>query len=158
MPFESYLKRGLLKRQRANFKQIEVQVIRAKKDVQTAQLVLKKDPEWAATIAYHAMLRMGRALLFAKGYLPADGGQHRTVVELTGTLLDTRDALLVEKFERMRRRRNLFFYESDPFGTLTDAEHALETASQLIHLLEAAIQREHPQLHFEFHKPKHAKE
>ena len=150
MSFESYAKRGLLKRQAPNFKQIEVQVIRAKKDAQTAQLVLKKDPEWAATIAYHAMLRMGRALLFAKGYLPTDGGQHRTVVELTGTLLDTRYALLVEKFERMRRKRNLFFYESDPFGTLTEAEQALETATQLIHLLEIAIKREHPQMHLTF--------
>lgn len=152
MPFESYVKRGLLKRQQANFKQIEGQVIRAKKDVQTAQRVLKEDSEWAATIAYHAMLRMGRALLFSKGYLPADGGQHRTVVELTGKLLGTRYALLIEKFERMRRRRNIFFYESDPFGTLTDAERALETASQLVRLIQAAIKRRHPQLHFAFEK------
>ena len=154
MPFESHLRRGLLKRQRPNFKQIEQQVLRARKDAQTAQRVLKNDPEWAATIAYHAMLRMGRALLFANGFLPADGGQHRTVVELTGKLLDARYALLIEKFERMRRRRNLFFYESDPFGTLTDAERALATASQIIHLIEAAITREHPQLHFAFEKRK----
>lgn len=31
MPFEAYLKKGLLKQQRVNFKQIETQIIRAKK-------------------------------------------------------------------------------------------------------------------------------
>lgn len=111
MPFEAYLKKGLLKQQRINFKQIEKQIIRAKKDLETAQGILDNDPEWGATIAYHAMLRAGRALLFSKGYLPADGGQHKTVVELTHELLGKGYSLLVEKFEKLRRRRNVFFYE-----------------------------------------------
>jgi len=38
MPFESYLKKGLLKRQSINFKQIEKQIVRAKKDLETARL------------------------------------------------------------------------------------------------------------------------
>src|SRR3990167_1656219 len=135
MPFEAFLKKGLLKQQRINFKQIEKQIIRAKKDLRTAQTVLNEDSEWGATIAYHAMLRAGRAFLFSKGYLPADGGQHRTVVELTHELLGTNYALLVQKFEKLRRRRNTFFYESDPFGTSTDAENALKTATQLIRVL-----------------------
>ena len=87
MPFEGYLSKGRLKRQRINFRQIEKQLSRATKDLGTARLLLGKDPEWAATIAYHAMLRAGRSLLFSKGYLPADGGQHQTVVELTHSLL-----------------------------------------------------------------------
>ena len=43
MPFESYLKRGLLKRQRVNIKQIETQIVRANKDLHTARLVLRED-------------------------------------------------------------------------------------------------------------------
>lgn len=39
------------------------------------------------TINLRTMLRAGRALVFSKGYLPADGAQHRTVVELTHNLL-----------------------------------------------------------------------
>lgn len=148
MPFEAYLKKGLLKGERINFRQIEKQIIRAKKDLKTAQKVLPDDPEWGATIAYHAMLRAGRALLFSKGFLPADGGQHRTVVELVHELLGKDYSLLVQKFEKMRRRRNVFFYESDPFGTLTEAENALKTASELIHVIEEMIRNENPQLHF----------
>ncbi|GEM_PF-6117106 len=35
MLFESYMKKGLLKHQRVNFKQIEKQIVRAKKDLKT---------------------------------------------------------------------------------------------------------------------------
>lgn len=148
--FELYLKKGLLKQQRVNFKQIEKQIVRARKDLETAQSVLAKDPEWAATIAYHAMLRSGRALLFSKGYLPADGGQHKTVVELTQRLLGKEYSTLVARFEKMRRKRNIFFYESDPFGTMTEAENALKAAAQLVQVIQETIRQENPQLHFGF--------
>jgi uncharacterized protein (UPF0332 family) len=150
MPFEAYLKKGLLKRQRIDFRQIEKQIVRAKKDLDTARMLLAKDSEWAATIAYQAMLRTGRALLFSSGYLPADGGQHRTVVELTHQLLGKNYAVLVERFEKMRRKRNTFFYESDPFGTLTEAESALKAAPQLAGVIQGMIQKENPQIHFSF--------
>ena len=123
---------------------------RARKDLETAQSVLAKDPEWAATIAYHAMLRSGRALLFSKEYLPADGSQHKTVVELTQNLLGKEYSTLVERFEKMRRKRNIFFYESDPFGTFTEAENALKAASKLVHVIQERIRKENPQLHFRF--------
>ena len=87
MDFDKYIKRGLLKEQRVDFRQIARQIARAERDLVTVELVMEKDPEWAATMAYQAMLRSGRALLFAHGYLPADGRQHKTVVELTAHLL-----------------------------------------------------------------------
>ncbi len=50
----------------------------------------------------------------------------------------------------MRRKRTIFFYESDPFGTFTEAENALKAASQLIWVIQGMIQKENPQLHFSF--------
>lgn len=150
MPFDPYIKNGLLKKQSPNFKQITIQMNRAKKDLETAKLVIEKDPEWGATIAYHAMLRMGRAFLFSHGYLPADGAQHKTVVELCGKLLDARYKDAIEKFEQMRRKRNIFFYEADPFGTKTDAEGGIKTASALVGVIEEVIRKENPQKIFEF--------
>ncbi|MBI3322732.1 MAG: HEPN domain-containing protein [Candidatus Omnitrophica bacterium] len=140
----------MLKHQRVNFKQIGKQISRAKKDLETARSVLSRDPEWAATIAYHAMLRSGRAFLFSRGYLPADGAQHKTVVELTQQLLGKEYSTLVARFEKMRRKRSIFFYESDPFGTLTEAENALKAASQLVQVIQDRIRNENPQLHFSF--------
>src|SRR3989338_9726726 len=80
MPFDPYLKKGLLKKQSPKFKKIAIQINRSKKDLETAKLVIGKDPEWGATIAYHAMLRIGRAFLFSHGYLPADGAQHKRLL------------------------------------------------------------------------------
>jgi len=111
-------------------------MIRAKKDLKTAEAVLETDAEWAAAIAYQAMLRAGRAFLYSKGYLPADGAQHLTVVELNGKLLDKKYSVLVQKFEKLRRKRNVFFYGSEPFGSETEAETALQTALMLIKVID----------------------
>ena len=54
------------------------------------------------------------------------------------------------RFEKMRRKRNIFFHESDPFGTLTEAENALKAASQLVQIIQERIREENPQLHFSF--------
>ncbi len=43
---------------------------RIQRDLRTAKADLPIDEEWAYTIAYHAMLRAGRALIFASGYRP----------------------------------------------------------------------------------------
>lgn len=150
MLFDAYVKRGLLKRQRANFTQIEQQLRRAKRDLHTARLIVEQDPSWAATMAYQAMLRAGRALLFSKGYLPADGAQHRTVVELTHRLLGREYVVLVGKFEQMRRKRHLFFYEAELVGTLTEAASALKAATQLIRVTQETIRKENPQFHLPF--------
>jgi uncharacterized protein (UPF0332 family) len=103
MNFSSYEKSGLVKRQPAHFKQIELQITRAHKDLLTFALIVDKDAEWAATIAYQAMLRAGRALLFSHGYLPADGRQHKTVVEITGMILGNEYSLIIKQFDKLRK-------------------------------------------------------
>jgi uncharacterized protein (UPF0332 family) len=146
----TYLKKGLVKEQRPNFGQIEQQIVRAEKDLKTFCLVVDSDPEWACTIAYQAMLRMGRALMFSYGYLPADGQQHKTVVEITGKLLGKDFDLLVRYFDRMRRNRNVFFYDSLDTNNKTQAKKARETAAELLKVVKAMIQKHNPQSDFKF--------
>ena len=69
--------------EKANFSvgQITSNLNRAKRDLHTAKANLKIDEEWAYTIAYHAMLRAGRAFMFVSGYRPRGKDQHKTVVE-----------------------------------------------------------------------------
>ena len=50
----------------------------------------------------------------------------------------------------MRKKRNIFFYESDPFGTLTEATTALDTAHHLVEVIESIIKKENPQIEFCF--------
>jgi len=140
-----YLAEGFVKIQKPNFRQIEQQVLRAEKDLQTFTLVIGADPEWASTIAYQAMLRMGRALIFSCGYLPADGHQHKTVVEITGKLLGGDYGLLLKYFDRMRRNRNVFFYDSLDANNETQAKKAFATAVELLKVIITKIREKNPQ-------------
>jgi len=140
-----YLGSGLVKEVRSNFRQIERQVLRAEKDLRTLELVIEADPEWASTIAYQAMLRLGRALMFLFGYLPADGQQHKTVIEITGGLLGKEYSLVVKYFDRMRRSRNLFFYDSLDAGGQARARKSLGTAEELLKAVKVKIAEQNPQ-------------
>ena len=148
--FQRYLERGYLKKQNPNFAQISKQLKRAYKDLKTAKRTLEYDPEWTATIAYQAMLRAGRSVLFAHGYLPADGAQHRTVVELTGKILNPKFANLVRQFEKLRKKRNLFFYDSEDTGNMGEAGNALEAAGELLDKVKIYIEGLNPQVKFNF--------
>ncbi|MBI5242196.1 MAG: hypothetical protein HY922_00775 [Elusimicrobia bacterium] len=79
-----------------------------------------------------SMVRAGRALVFALGYLPAGAQQHKTVVELTGRILGDEYAGLVRRFDVMRKRRNVFFYDSEDLHSGTEAHSAVECAAALL--------------------------
>lgn len=145
MNWKPYLDNGLIKEQKPNFSQIERQIKRAQKDLKTFGLVIRADPEWASTIAYQAMLRMGRALMFSCGFLPADGQQHKTVVEITGNILGEKYSLLIKQFERMRKKRNTFFYDGEDAHNLTEAKKAAEAANELIIIVSNRINSLNPQ-------------
>jgi uncharacterized protein (UPF0332 family) len=144
--FNEYVKRGLLKKRRANFKQIEKQLIRALKDLSTFKTLVCDDPEWASTVAYQAMLRSGRALIYAYGYLPSDGQQHKTVVEVTGIILGKKFNGIVSQFNKLRKKRNIFFYDSLDTSNIAEAKKAGKTAKQLINAIHKKIIEINPQI------------
>jgi uncharacterized protein (UPF0332 family) len=147
---QQYLHRGLLKEQPPDFRQIERQILRAEKDLHTLGLVIKEDPVWASTIAYQAMLRAGRALLFSEGVLPSDGRQHKTVIEVTGKFLGGEYKVLVQQFERLRRKRNVFFYDSEESVSATEAVKTIQTAKTLLTTIKQHIRAKSPQTSFNF--------
>ena len=144
--FESYLKKGLLKKQRPNWKQIEGQIRLAEKDLKTAEPVLRIDASWSATMIYQALLRAGRALLMSNGVLPADGRQHKTVVDLTGKILGREFSDSINAFEKMRKKRNQFFYESIQSTTRTEVRNAFKVSKVILQRIKEALQDENPQL------------
>jgi uncharacterized protein (UPF0332 family) len=148
--WQKYLSKDLLKRQSPNFGQIGKQILRAGKDLQTFYLVVDEDPEWASTIAYQAMLRMGRALLFSHGYLPTNRQQHKTVVGITGNILGPEFNIIAKQFNRLRKKRNVFFYDSEDAHNLTEAKKAIEVAKELFVEIKKKIKSANPQQEFEF--------
>src|SRR3990167_3862129 len=112
MRYEKFLKDSLIKNQTPDFKQISYQLQRSLKDLKTAEANLKIDLTWALAIAYHAMIRAGRALMYSKGYLPTTKRTHKTIVEFTKLILGHEYGVLVSKFNRLRRKRHDFIYDS----------------------------------------------
>ena len=132
MSYEKFLKGNLIKNQTPDFKQISYQLQRSLKDLKTAEANLKIDLTWALAIAYHAMIRAGRALMYSKGYLPTTKRTHKTIVEFTKLILGHEYGALVSKFNRLRRKRHDFIYDSKNHITYSEANSSLDTAKKLI--------------------------
>lgn len=142
---QDYLKRKLIKRQRPNFKQIKQQLEGAEHDLKIFNTVIKEDHGWASVMAYQSMLRAGRALMFAHGFLPIDGQQHKTVVEITGKLLNPVFETIIKQFDRLRKNRNIFFYYSINLSNKTETEIAVKTARKLLAEITKQIGKLDPQ-------------
>jgi len=147
---EEYLSRNLLKRQKASLSSAEKIILRSEKDLKTARLNLSIDEGIAYAVAYLAMLRAGRAYMLLKGFRPIDGFQHKTVVEFMANCLKVEYKNIVERFDRMRRKRNTFTYEIDIVISHTEAERALNVAKEFVDLIKSIIKKENPQTHFKF--------
>ena len=132
MSYEQFIKDNLAKKVKPNPAQIKHQLERAVQDLETAKANLKIDTTWALTIAYHAMIRAGQALMYAEGYLPTINHTHKTIVEFTKIKLGGDFHELVAKFNRLRRRRHHFIYDSENHVNIEEAQAALETARRLI--------------------------
>lgn len=147
---EEYLVKGLLKKEKSSLSAVEKNILRSEKDLKTAKANLKIDEGIAYTVAYLAMLRAGRAFMLLKGFRPNDGYQHKTVVEFMGHCLGEKYKNMVERFDRMRRKRNIFTYEIDISISYTEAENAFDTATKFTDLIKEIIKRDNPQEHFKF--------
>lgn len=145
MSYEKFLKDNLIKNQTPDFKQISYQLQRSLKDLKTAEANLKIDLTWALAIAYHAMIRAGRALMYSKGYLPTTKRTHKTIVEFTKLILGHEYGALVSKFNRLRRKRHDFIYDSKNHITHSEAKSSLDTARKLIDKIIDLVKQENPE-------------
>ena len=124
----------------------ETLILRALKDLKTSKADLDIDEGTAYAIAYLAMLRAGRAFMLR----PANGYQHKTVVEFTAYFLGKKFESLVEHFDRMRKKRNIFTYDVGISISKTEAKNAINTAAEFVNVIRDIIRRESPQIKFKF--------
>jgi hypothetical protein len=87
MNYDRFLRNNLIKKVNPNSAQIQHQIKRSEQDLETAQANLSIDTTWSLTIAYHAMIRACRALMYAQGYLPTAQQTHKTLVEFAKVFL-----------------------------------------------------------------------
>lgn len=143
-------KEGKIKKQKSGIIQIEALLKQAILDMQEAKKVLNIADRATYLLAYMAMLKAGRALLLLNGYVPDDGAQHKTVVDVTTAILGDKYKNLTVQFDIMRRKRNEMTYEAGGLLSKSDAEKAFNDAIMLIKNILAEVKLKDPQLELDF--------
>ncbi len=139
-------KQGKLKKQKRGFVQIEALLKESILDLKEAKKIVHLAERATYLLAYTAMLKAGRALLLLRGYVPDDGAQHKTVVEVTSAILGEKYRHLTSQFERMRRKRNEITYEAGILLSKSESEKAFMDAIALVKNVLAEVKSVDPQL------------
>lgn len=142
---DELVKRGLLKEEDIGLDQIKALIVNAEKNLAAAKKNLKIDEETCYTMAYLAMLKMARALIFIYGLRPDDGQQHKTTIEVAGKILGSAFNDLIDRFDNMRRKRNEITY--DPLLPLSkvEAEDAFKNAVEFFRKIKDFLSEKDPQ-------------
>jgi len=148
--FRPLIDRGQLETFRIERSQIAKHIASAFQDLREAEKTFPVPDRAAYLFAYTAMLKMGRALLFLKGYRSKGKAQHETVVEAAGQLLGSDFKSLTERFDRMRKKRNKMIYDVGDLISHSDAEEAFCTAGQYLGKVRSFMEKEDPQLRLDF--------
>jgi uncharacterized protein (UPF0332 family) len=131
MKLDDLESQGLIERVEPNPPNVKKVLERAQRDLRTARATLDIDEEWAYTIAYHAMLRAGRALMLYLEWRPKGKDQHKTGGEFCSRILGEEYRTLINKFHRMRQKRHKFVYEIESRISRTEAKDSIESAKKL---------------------------
>lgn len=143
-------KAGKIRKQKAGFVQIEALLKEAVLGLEEAKKIAHLAERATYLLAYNAMLKAGRALMLLKGYVPDDGAQHKTVVEMTSAILSDPYRELTEKFETVRRKRNEMTYESGTLLSKSEAQKAFSDAITLVKKIFTEAKAQNPQLELKF--------
>jgi uncharacterized protein (UPF0332 family) len=143
-------KAGKIRKQKAGFVQIEALLKEAVLNLEEAKKIAHLAARATYLLAYNAMLKAGRALMLLKGYVPDDGAQHKTVVEMTSVILGDPYREFTEKFETMRRKRNEMTYESGTLLSKSEAQKAFSDAIALVKKIFTEAKAQNPQLELKF--------
>ncbi len=142
----SFERQGFLRREKIGYDQIKALLLSASKNIVASEKNLSIDEEACYTLAYNAMIKIARALIFLHGYRPSDGQQHKTTIEAAGKILGSSFKDLIIIFDKMRRKRNQFTYEPMLPLSLTEAKNAIKTAEDFHKKVKSFLTEKYPQL------------
>jgi uncharacterized protein (UPF0332 family) len=141
---------GKIRKQKAGFVQIEALLKEAILDLKETEKILHLAERATYLLAYNAMLKAGRALMLLQGYVPDDGAQHKTVVEMTSAILGDQFKDLTEQFETMRRKRNEMTYEAGTLLSRSEAEKAFSDAIAVVKKILSDLKSQNPRMELNF--------
>jgi len=148
---DEYLSKSLIKEQKSGLDQINNLIKHANRDLITCVKILEITPELSYTCSYSAMLYAARALMLLKGYRPVGINQHKTVVDFIGVCIGEEYKVLIQKFDNMRRNRNMLTYEPWRLNiSETDTKTAIKSAEEFVSIITNKIKEQDPQAEFKF--------
>ena len=119
-------------------------------DLKEARATFLVSDKAAYLFAYTAMLKIGRALLFLKGYRPKGQGQHEAVIHTAGFVLGKGFESLTRQFNQMRQKRNKLIYDIGGLVSHTESEEAFLAAEKYLEKVRQVMEAEDPQLKLGF--------
>lgn len=143
-------KEGKIRKQKAGFVQIEALLRETILDLEEAKKIANLAERATYLFTYNAMLKAGRALMLLRGFVPDNGAQHKTVVEMTSAILGDQYRTLTDQFETMRRKRNEMTYEAGTLLSKSEAQKAFSDAIALVKKIFAEVKAQNPQLELKF--------
>lgn len=137
---------GFLRKEEIGIDQVRALLISAAKNITASEKNIRIDEEACYTLAYNAMLKTARALVFLQSHRPTDGRQHMTTIDVAGAILGEEFSELILMFDKMRKKRNQFTYEPLLPLSMTEAKNALKTAKKFHDKVRKFLVRRYPQL------------
>jgi uncharacterized protein (UPF0332 family) len=130
--------------QPVNPQQVEQFLADARKKAVAAKKNLSIDEETAHQTAYEVILKASLALMLSHGQRPrVQLGHHVAILEFARKHLDPALAPTFDLFDRMRRKRNIAFYDLAVISEV-EAEDAVRTAEEYLKVVAADIQKRIP--------------
>jgi uncharacterized protein (UPF0332 family) len=130
--------------QPVNPKQVKQFLADARKKSVAARKTLAIDEETAYQTAYQAMLKASLALMLSHGQrLRVQLGHHVAIIEFAKKHLDPAMAPTFDLFDRIRRKRNISFYDLAIISDV-EAEGAVQAAEEYLKAITADIQTRIP--------------
>jgi len=137
---------GFLKQEEIGFNQVRALLDSAFKNIKASRKNLSIDEETCYTMAYNAMIKIARALIFLQGFRPDDGQQHKTTIEVAGEILGESFKNLINKFDKMRQKRNRFIYDPAIPPSQEEANNAIKVAEEFYNKTKTFLEETNPQL------------
>ena len=147
MNYKDLVAEGKLKKEKAiGIDQIQRFIRRAKKDLETAKIIVKDDEGAALTLIYNAMFHAANALIRYQGYRPGNKLQHIGIIESVRRTLGEDFKAMIFKFDKLRVKRNKFEYQAIYNISKTQLMNDIKDAGIFIKVVEKYLKDRNPQL------------
>jgi uncharacterized protein (UPF0332 family) len=140
MIWKKLLEDESLQPKKISFQEVELVLSKSRESLKAAEFLFKKDiGEPAFKEAYDAMLLAGRAIIFSLGLKPKTIGSHTIVINFCELYFGSEFKVLIDKFKRMKTKRNYLIYGAGLAVSLTEAENSIKDAKKFLKLIEEEI-------------------